>query len=366
MLGNVCVHRPLGGVANYLALVVDKLHTLEHTLCAQDSFADVGGGVRVLVAVARHAQTVAHVVVDCEVREPVAVLRAREVCAASAQACRDLYGHAVAAERPHQHVNIVDVLFDDVVARRPDEAPPVLDLVFEGFFRALRSPCPCSDVAAVVPVALSRNEVADFAVLHSLDELLILRRVATLVAANYAQTLLGGFFRELVHLQALLDIDRAGFFEERVFASRDDFRIVGSAEDGRSRLDYNVAGFCENAVYGVPADKLFDFVGIDDFAGFGFAARHLYGVFEDFLNRIVGLLFEEVAERDKLNVLVARNHIASRTRAASAATDEGNLDSVVALDLGKAEAGQSRRRAEYCTAFYEASSIHMYIFCCFC
>ena len=136
------------------------------------------------------------------------------------------------------------------------------------------------------------------------------------------------------------------------------FAKWGGAEDGRSCLNYDVAGLGEDTVDCVPADELFDFVGVDDFAGFGFAARYLYGVCKNFLSPLLGFVVEEIAECDKLNVLVGGNHIACRTRAAIATADEPYFDSVVALDLSETKAGQSRRRTEYCTAFYEASSVH--------
>ena len=162
------------------------------------------------------------------------------------------------------------MLLDYIVARCPNKRRPVADLVLDvvGFepvensaFREIvvqRLP----DVVRTEPEALRGYDFADFAVLNAFYDIAISLVVASLGAADHAESLflcLGGN-RE--HFARLRYVDTRGFFEERVLARRDDFRIVRSAEDGRRGVDDQIDVFGEKLVDTIPPREFFDFVGI--------------------------------------------------------------------------------------------------------
>ena len=161
MFGNIGVEFEFSGSVYCLSLEVGQAQSLEYALRTNDSLADVRGRIRILMAIAFHAKAVAHIKVDCEVRESVAKARARQVSASAAESCRHFDWEAVVAKRPHQYVDVMDVLLDNMVAGNPDEAPPVAYLVFERVLCSLLAAAPrasfgrTANIAAVVPIALS-------------------------------------------------------------------------------------------------------------------------------------------------------------------------------------------------------------------
>src|SRR5262249_1960215 len=67
--------------------------------------------------------------------------------------------NGMGAKHPVKDIEIVHVLFDDVVAAQPAEVVPVVDLVVE-----VRHPSPPRtepDVAGVIPIRAAGNNIAD-------------------------------------------------------------------------------------------------------------------------------------------------------------------------------------------------------------
>src|SRR5687768_4262370 len=79
--------------------------------------------------------------------------------------------HAVAANRvallhPIDDIKIVNVLFNDVIAAKPDKVVPVAHLVFH--FGHAREPF-ADPHAAIVPITTSCDNVTDGSVMQTLD-----------------------------------------------------------------------------------------------------------------------------------------------------------------------------------------------------
>src|SRR6266581_659914 len=97
--------------------------------------------------------------------------------------------HGMCAEHPVRHVDVVHVLLHDVVARQPREVEPVPDLPLHVGPRRLTRVHP---QAALVPVDLAADEVADAAVVDALDRRAVARVVAPLRAGHDGEPFLGG------------------------------------------------------------------------------------------------------------------------------------------------------------------------------
>ena len=94
---------------------------------ASDRLGDVARCAHGLPAHAQHMDVVWIFVIDGEVVEDVAELGFGAHLSAPHAGAADGMG----PDRPVAHVEIVNVLFTDVIARQPGEIEPVLDLPFE-------------------------------------------------------------------------------------------------------------------------------------------------------------------------------------------------------------------------------------------
>ena len=320
-----------------------------YALRADNALADGVRAPGILLAIARQAQTVAKVEIDREIRKSVPVRRRRQIRAPAAETA-DIYGHTLVAQRPHNHVDIVDVLLDYIVAGCPNKRRPVADLVlyvvgfepveYSAFREIVVQRLP--DVVRAEPEALRGDDFADFTVLNTLYDVAISLVIAALGAADHAESLflcLGGN-RE--HFARLRYVDTRGFFEERVPARRNDFRIVRSAEDGRRGVDYQIDIFGEKLVDAVPTCEFFYPIGIDNVGRLG--RIELFGVVGNLFYRVGVLVGKQIGNRNDCNVFVRRNHIAYRRRPPAAAAHQADFYTVAPEYAGETEFRQSRCR----------------------
>src|SRR5690606_25794261 len=88
-----------------------------------------------------------------------------------------LYRYGITSFHPVGHIDIVYVLLYDMVAAQPIEVIPITHLVFHfGLFRFTRT----YPYAAAIPIHLARHNVAQRAVLYTLDGLAVIGLVAAL------------------------------------------------------------------------------------------------------------------------------------------------------------------------------------------
>jgi len=184
-------------------------------------------------------------------------------------------------------------------------------LVFSGIEAEIFPALVAADIVRAVPVALSGEDFADFAVVDTLDYVLIRCGAATLVARYNAHALFLGFLGKFHHFARLSDIDARGFFEECVLARRHDLRKVRRTKHGRSRLDNQVYILLEELFAAVPTRESLNLRGVEDFV----RLRLVFFVAEflDFLLRIGELVGKQVRHCYDFNGVQKRREAHSGT-----------------------------------------------------
>ena len=141
------------------------------------------------------------------------------------------------AEGPVHDVDVVDVLFDDVVAREPGEIQPVPALPFHlGHGRRLLD----DPEVALVPIALAADDLADGPAVDPLHELEIALLVAALRAGDDRQPFPGGEIGGGDDRPHADGIDRDRLLHEDVLARLDRGLEVDGPEAGRGGRDDQV------------------------------------------------------------------------------------------------------------------------------
>ena len=140
-------------------------------------------------------------------------------------------------KHPIHDVQVVDVLFNDVVAGQPGEVIPVAELPLRVAPTGLAGDHP--DLAAV-PVAFPVDDVSDGAVLQAFDGLPIARHVAPLRAGRDSQSFLLGQFASLDHHLHARRVHGGWLLQERVFAGLDSRLEVDGPEMRRRGQDHVV------------------------------------------------------------------------------------------------------------------------------
>src|SRR5690606_7479282 len=105
--------------------------------------------------------------------------------------------HRVASFHPVGYINIMDMLFGNVIAAQPVEVIPVPHLVFHFGLSCLSWADPHP---AAVPEYLSAYHIANRSVVQTLDGFPVIELVVTLQAYHHIQFLPFGFFRGSQHL----------------------------------------------------------------------------------------------------------------------------------------------------------------------
>ena len=236
--------------------------------------------------------------------------------------------HRMGTERPVRHVEVVNVLLHDVVAGEPGEVEPVPDLPLDigPFGPALMHP-----ESALVPVDLARHDVADRAVVNALHHGLIPDVVTTLRPGYDRETLLrrtlgrgdDGTDARRIHGHRLL--------HEDMLASLDRGREVLRAKRGRRGEQDEIHLARDHPTIGVESHEA---------AGVLHANLRLErGIFGDHAGEVLATLGdmvgEQIAERDKLDVLGGGEAVLGRAGAAAAATDQADADLLVGAGVDR-------------------------------
>ena len=231
------------------------------------------------------------------------------------------------ADGPVGHVEVVDVLFDDVVAGEPGEVEPVTDLPFGVGHAVGPGFVPESPL---VPVDPSRDDLAKRAVVDLFHRGEVVVLVTTLGASDDAQLLLLG---RLVGRQDPADaraVHPDRLFGEEVLARGDHRFDMNGAKTGRSGQQHEIDVRLDHLLVGVQADEL------------AVADIHLVALLGQVGQAGVDPIGEGVAHRDQLNARGGTQAVVRRARAAPAAADEAHLEGVGSG--GMDQRGQRQRR----------------------
>ena len=207
----VTPNRLAGAVLDHGATIAE----IEGALGADNGFADLVPTVWLVAALAVHDDAIGVGKLDVVVVENLAGL----AVGAGFAATHALGGDGVGVvHEPVDHVDVMNVLLEDVVATNPCEMIPVLDLVIH--FRPFRLAVDEPD-AGTVPITLGGHDVPD----ETLLDLFLGGEVVFLIAAletyDHFEVLLFCLFRIFKNHAAAGGIGGDGFFHEDMFACLD-------------------------------------------------------------------------------------------------------------------------------------------------
>ncbi len=267
---------------------LDPIAAVTGAFGAEDGFFDFVVAVIDLAALAEHADAVGVFEFDGEVVVDMAIDGGGTGLAPAEAGGAD----GVGLEDPVDDIEVMDVLFDDVITAEPGEVVPVAELPFDigpaGF--TVDDPD-----FATVPVGAGFDDIADGAVLEAFDGFEVTGLVSALGTGGDAEAFLFGEFTGFDHEACALGVDGGGFFDEDVLACLDGGHELGGAEVGRGGEDDVIdVGEGEELVGGIPAGEAVVFA-YDDGVG---------EVFEVFAagGEAVG---EEVGEGDDLDIFAS-------------------------------------------------------------
>src|SRR5437773_7204608 len=157
--------------------------------------------------------------------------------------------HTVSADRmalldPVDHVEIMDVLFDDVVASNPYEVVPVAQLVLHlrqlavVLLFQLRSRM--DPRRGAVPVAAHRNDIANRAIPQAIQGFDVAQLMMALEADADFQILLLRCFSRGEDASHAGRVGGHGLFHEDVLALFDRFLEMNRTKTGRGRQNYDI------------------------------------------------------------------------------------------------------------------------------
>ena len=275
-------------------------------------------GIGNLAALAIHLRSVLVGKLDEMIIEdlPHALLRIAVLVALDTRAHAVGFDGMIALD-PVGHVQIMDVLLADIVAGEPAEVIPVIDLVLH---LGLLGIAVAKPDAATVPVDSREQDIAVLAVMDLLDAADIARIMTPLQSDNDLQPLLIG---QLIGRHQLVEtgrIDAAGLLHEDMLAGLDCIFIMCGPKAWRSGLDDHVHTAVDCLLIGVQSNK--DVVG-----------RDVCLVLELLIQTVCGPLgtaLEGVGHGDDLHVLVGGEAVFGSPMAATAASDQRDLDRITA------------------------------------
>lgn len=222
---------------------------------------------------------------------------------------------------PNADIDVVDVLFDDMVAAEPGEVEPVAELPFEigHIWSAVDAP-----ESALVPVAPHGDDVTDCSVLNSFDGFEILGFVATLGSGDDCETLGLGEITDFDNFEDAFAIDGDGFFHEDVLAGFDcGFEMLGSEGGGSGEDDVVDVAFQDTFV-GVYAREVL----------FGRGFEVVRSVFFDHIGRLLSSIGKCVSEGDDLDSRAGVNCIDCGISSASSTSNNSDFHSFTCLAEG--------------------------------
>ena len=276
-----------------------------------------------LAAVAIHADAVGVFILHSEIVPDLAGPASQLLPAAHAPAL-----DGVGSDDPVADIEVVDVLFANMVAAEPDVVVPVANLAFEvGAAHVAAMP----DRAAVNPIGAQGNDVADRAVLNAFDGLDVTGLMAALGAGGYLEALLLGHFCRRVHHLAAGAVHRHWLFHEYMLAGCDGgLEMGGSKPRGRGQNGVIDTGYVQGLLVGVETAK-------------ALIRRHA-----EVFHALLGGFREYVSHRQNLGInprcFCRIEEVLARAAAASAHADDDRIDGLCALTAeNRWEARRSRR-----------------------
>ena len=240
--------------------------------------------------------------------------------------------NGIALFHPVGHVNVVNVLLVDVVAAEPIEIIPVSHLIFHFGLACLAWIVPH---AAADPIDTAAHDVANFAVVNAVNGLAVVALVMALQTHHYVQFFLLGLLGSFQHAANTWAVGGHGFFHEYVLVLPNCFFKMEGTKAGWSGQNHHVGqGHC--LFVAVETDKHSLFWHIN----FCFCVHNITRRVFVFFARQVFIRFfqtvlESVGHSHDFDVLAGAEGLLRGTRAASAATHEGNFDGVVCAVVAK-------------------------------
>ena len=301
----------------------------QRALGAVEHFLDLPVGA-VLLAAHREDEAVAgELELEPEVIEDVAELRiGAHLSPADAAHERGMISH-----RPAHHIELVDMLLNDVIAREPRVVEPVADLVLD--IRTLRVGLDIPE-ASHVPVDAAGDDAADVAPLDAADRIDVALLVTALGAGHDLQLLGAAFGCALDEAAHARRVDRDRLLTEDMLALRGRLLEVDRAESRRRREDHDIGVGGAGLPVGVEARE---------------HALRRHGLEAVLDQRVVGArraLLEEIRERHDLDraarLLARRERVEHRAGSAATAADDGDLEHGTARKPRERAAGAKQDR----------------------
>src|SRR5665213_1980939 len=232
-------------------------------------------------------------------------------------------GDRMAFHDPIGHVQVVNMLLDDVIAAQPHEVIPVAHLVFHfGLVRLARA----NPHAGVVPIDAEKAKVAKLPILNPLDGFDVVGLMMALKSDADLEVLFLGFLDGGQEFANALGIGRHRLFRKDVLALLDGVLEMNRPKSRRRRDDDQVGAGVDRLLIGVEADKLMIVLDID-----------LVAVLA--LERVVRTLeaiFKRVGHRDQFDrPLRGAQRLPGGAASATAAADERDLDRLIAGGMSR-------------------------------
>ena len=236
---------------------------------------------------------------------------------------------------PVNDIDIVDVLFGDVIAAEPGEVIPVAELVFHfGEFVAvlfIEIGAFFLPRAGAIPEGAHGGDVPDLAIVDAFDGFDVTGFVVALESDADFEIFLFGFFGGGEDAANAGGIRGDGFFHEDIFAGLDGGFEHHGAEAGRGGEDDDVGVF-DGFFEAIEAEELAIGGDIDAGAVFGFEVAE--GAFE--------AIFVDIGHGDEFDgaEVGGIESLIGGPAAATAATDEGDFEFIGAGSVGEALGGE--------------------------
>ena len=192
----------------------DDIVAIAGTLGADHRFLDLAIAIIHLPALAEHPDTVFILVLDRKMVVNMAVI----LIGAGLATAQAVSADRVTLEHPVDDVEIVDVLFDNMVSGKPGKIIPIAELPFHVRPAGLTFDHPDD---AAIPISAAIKHLTDGAILQALDGFVIAEEMAALCPGGNAQTLLSGQFTRFNHQPHSRSVHRGWFFDESMLARFD-------------------------------------------------------------------------------------------------------------------------------------------------
>jgi len=221
----------------------------------------------------------------------------------------------------------VAVLLANVVAAKPNEVIPVIDLELQ--FVLFRSPAAAPNTAAV-PENSSVLNVADPTRVNLINPVIVGWFITSLEANAHFQVLFVCHFVRFHHVPETGGINEYGFFHENMASSFDSSAVMVRTEAGRSGNDDHVAGTETGDCFFVGIESPEDAViGQIDSAVQGVLC--VVRIVSDIACGIFCVTFKGIGNGDNFAVVPDLDPVSYGSSTASAATDEGEFYFITSL-----------------------------------